>query len=93
MGLNSQEAIKILKANYPTPNYSELREAVDMALALIREQEPMKPIRTPETIRAEYNCGNCTVKVGIKFYDGFWYFKAQYCPACGRKVKWDEQAD
>ena len=54
------------------------------------ETEPVKPIRTLETIRAEYNCGSCTGKVGIKFYDGFWYFKAQYCPMCGRKVKWDE---
>lgn len=36
--MTNQEAIKVLEANYPTPNYSELREAVDMALALLREQ-------------------------------------------------------
>lgn len=70
-------------------DYLKLQQTVDIAIAWVRAQEPVKPIRTPETIRAEYNCGNCTGKVGIKFYDGFWYFKSQYCPGCGRKVKWD----
>lgn len=61
---------------------------LDDVIVLIRKQETVEPIKTPETIRAEYNCGECTALVGIRFYDGNWYFKADYCPHCGRKVAW-----
>ena len=46
--LTRQEAIEVLKANYPTANYSELREAVDMALALLREHD---------------DCENCAIAI------------------------------
>ena len=67
----------------------KMSEALDSdVFALLTES--VKPIKTPETIRAEYNCGNCQCSVGIRFYDGFWYFKAHYCPHCGKKVDWDD---
>lgn len=69
--------------------YHNDAQCVRDALAMLREQEPVKPIKTPENIRAEYNCGKCTASVGIRFHDGDWYFKADYCPRCGREVKWD----
>jgi len=40
--MTSQEAIETIKANYPPENYSMLREALDMAIALLKEQEPVK---------------------------------------------------
>jgi len=65
-----------------------MEHLMEDALALLREQEPVEPIKTPETIRAEYNCGKCTAPIGIMFHDGDWYYKADYCPRCGRKVAW-----
>ena len=38
--MTNQEAIETIKANYPPENYSMLREALDMAIALLKEQEP-----------------------------------------------------
>ncbi len=38
--MTNSEAIEVLKANYPTANYSELCEAVNMALSLLQKQEP-----------------------------------------------------
>lgn len=37
--MTNQEAIETIKANYPPENYSMLREALDIALALLKEQE------------------------------------------------------
>lgn len=39
MGMTNQEAIETIEANYPPENYSMLREALDMAIALLKEQE------------------------------------------------------
>lgn len=83
MGLTNQEAIEILKANYPTSNYSELREAVDMVLTLLQKQEPVKPeLRmSRHGFRQWVVCGNCYGKI-----DG----GDDYCRHCGRKVVWNE---
>ena len=37
--MTNQEAIETIKANYPPENYSMLREALDIALALLKAQE------------------------------------------------------
>ena len=39
MGMTNNEAIEAINANYPPENYTILREALDMALALLKEQE------------------------------------------------------
>lgn len=60
------------------------------ALALLREQEPVKPIFDEEDVSGR--CGVCGHElthqsmVGEVLVDE-WY---QYCPNCGRKVKWDD---
>ena len=38
--MTNQEAIETIKANYPPENYAMLREALDIALALLKAQEP-----------------------------------------------------
>jgi len=38
--MTNQEAIETIEANYPPENYSMLREALDIALAMLKEQEP-----------------------------------------------------
>ena len=37
--MTNQEAIETIKANYPPENYSMLREALDIAIGLLKEQE------------------------------------------------------
>ena len=37
--MTNQEAIDTIKANYPPEHYFMLREALDMALQLLKEQE------------------------------------------------------
>ena len=54
------------------------------ALALLKEQEPVKPepylIGQPEY--KFYRCPVCKVA---------WYYKGNYCLNCGRAVKWDDK--
>lgn len=38
--MTNQEVIETIKANYPPENYSMLREALDIAIALLKSQEP-----------------------------------------------------
>ena len=64
-------------------------DAMELLKGFAEKQTPLPPIKTPETVRDEFNCGSCTSKVGYRFRDGDWYFKANYCPKCGRAVKWD----
>ncbi len=54
-----------------------------------QEHEPVEPFKTPETLWDEYNCGSCTAKVGVALrHSDEWSFRHDYCPRCGRKVKW-----
>lgn len=54
------------------------------AIALLREQEPVKPKTDdawPYPIKVCGACGTCLFNVGD--------FKAKFCSECGRKVKWE----
>ena len=52
------------------------------ALALLKEQEPVKPTRIGNMMK----CGKCGAPVGIYGDDVI----DSYCRKCGRKVQWDE---
>lgn len=55
------------------------------ALDLLKEQEPVTPKEVSMYPQNQYACGSCGhVSIGTKDYH------AKFCPACGRKVKWDE---
>ena len=58
------------------------------ALALLKAQEPMKPIRD---INGVYYCGNCdTICVGYEVEFTHSIIKVEnYCHNCGRAVKWE----
>ena len=64
-----------------------IRDGIPDALALLREQEPVKPKLTDfeDSFTGEkfkmYQCGNC---------GSYLFSDALYCLRCGRKVKWDE---
>ena len=40
--MTNQEAIETIEANYPPENYSMLKEALNMALTLMKEQKSIK---------------------------------------------------
>ena len=75
-------------------NIAEMRITKDelkRAMMLLRQQEPVEPVRTPETFHSMFSCGNCTATVGFHMRaENRWRFKFKYCPNCGRKVKWDD---
>ena len=48
------------------------------ALALLKEQEAVEPKHNPLS-PSEWFCGKCWMCIS-RFHD--------YCPSCGRKVKW-----
>lgn len=57
------------------------------AITLLKEQEPVNPIRIVNDNNFLYDlCGFCgkTLPVSID------YDRARYCPLCGRRVKWDD---
>jgi len=51
------------------------------ALALLREQDPVKPIAEGKWPYRWFRCGNCEEPL---------YGPWNYCPKCGRRVKWDD---
>lgn len=53
------------------------------AFALLKAQEPVKPLRTNiGSVRENYLCGEC----GGSFFRN----KVNFCPWCGKAVKWGE---
>ena len=69
-------------------------EVVPDAIAMLAEQEPVKPIEFHNSFRngsrIDYFCGNCTTQVGMSFSnEDAWRFHYHFCPRCGKKVDWD----
>lgn len=62
--MTNQEAIETIEANYPPENYSMLREALDMAIALLKEKEEQEEReyreKHPCEFCQEYLCDGCT---------------------------------
>lgn len=54
---------------------------MDDALALLREQEPVKPQKMLDGVWSYERCGACG---NVLYERGF-----AYCPWCGKAVKWD----
>lgn len=62
-----------------------IRDGIPDVLAPLREQEAVKP-REYQYPHGTYACGFCDyIPIGNK--DGY---RANYCPECGKAVKWDE---
>jgi len=72
---------KFMKCPFSPRNNSEPNCGVTMArfaLALLKEQEPVKPFKEGYN---DYDCSRCGA--GLRATD-------RYCPNCGRMVKWNE---
>ena len=63
--------------------YDELKEKYD---ELLKEQEPLEPY----ACEGDMKCGNgCEIVGYIRESDGKIERLSNYCPYCGRPVKWD----
>ena len=61
-------------------------ECVEDILELLKEQEPLEPY----ACEGDMKCGNgCEIVGYIRESDGKIERLANYCPYCGRPVKWD----
>lgn len=87
--MTEQEAIEVIKANYPSENYSELREALKIAIHYLKESEPLKPYAQGD---GSFACDNCGETVGEEELNcgGISMIKYKFCPECGKKVNWDD---
>ena len=65
------------------PYVCDIEQLCNDALALLKEQEAVKPINSYGTFR----CGNCRNIVGYNDGHGCGY-QNNFCSKCGRPVKW-----
>ena len=80
----AKDALALIKAqDKENEKHQAVLEQYDMALELLKDLEPVRPIRKKE-IGAYHSlycaCGNC----------GAWLLDGQkFCDECGRKAKWE----
>ena len=79
--MTNKEAIEAINANYPPENYTILREALDMAIALLEEQEPKKVMWRIGRAHCP-SCGELFRKQKENQY-------IRFCNYCGQAVKWE----
>ena len=79
MGMTTKEAIEAIKCNWPDSRYTILREALDMAISALRQQETVtnryglnEPL-TLDELRSAYKLGCPVWLVGMEDGDG-WVF-------------------
>ena len=65
------------------------REIPDYAVELLKEQDPVKAVADGED---SYMCNNCGTVIGWAEWEpgGIEEVKYQFCPECGKAVKWDD---
>jgi len=83
MGMTNQEAIETIEANYPPENYSMLREALGIAIALLKKQEAKRPVVREKNGYWDHvcpTCGSLDEELGYEW---------NYCPFCGQAVNWE----
>ena len=65
------------------------RDAMMLISELLKAQEPVEPTE-PDEDNTQY-CGACGSAVGYEVLEpsGIGYIKYNYCPMCGRSVRWE----
>jgi len=96
--MTNQEAIETIEANYPPQNYSMLKEALDMAMAMLKEQEPKQIIRKQVNREnsdgsiscfAEWYCPHCNMLILRGFNDP----SIKFCYRCGKPILWERTGE
>lgn len=83
--IDREMIIKGLEMSYKYSNVDENNTIVPQqivlnALALLKEQEAVKPRKIDGKRNHFIKCGNCNYDLLTGF---------QFCPHCGREVKWE----
>ena len=80
--MTREEAIEAIKCNWPDSRYTILREALDMAISALREQDTadVAPVRHARWKRYGKNLGECSECGEIVSV------RSNYCPNCGAKM-------
>ena len=78
--MTKEEAIDVLKKNYPDSCYELLREAVDMAIKALKQPE-QKIGKWKMDKEGNWYCSECGLH-----YDS-WAKGLKYCPNCGAKME------
>ena len=76
------EAIKAINANYPPENYTILREALDMAIALLEEQESV--VHPEPSCEMTYITDCCCDLCGVQLIR-----EDNFCRCCGKRIEWE----
>lgn len=91
---DKEKAIRILEGNYKNfvlRHNGELL-TVNELIALLKAQEPIAPIQGADDQDEDiFCCGCCGAVVGETFLGppGECEMRDNYCPECGRRVKWE----
>lgn len=89
MGVDIHELIQELKW-YRKNEIPDIQpEYLDDIITVLKAQEPVEPTE-PDEDNTRY-CGACGSPVGYEVLEppGLDYIQYNYCPICGRAVKWD----
>ena len=74
--------LRTIRLYHSLKKHSEAVAAIDDVIALLREMEPVEPIKNPG-IAEPYRCGACWSVLGWESE------KQRFCPECGRRIKWN----
>ena len=78
---NAIRNVERIFSNSPDIVSDETIESVEIAIAAMQKQDPMKP--TYDHRYAGMGCSVCGTKVGG------WEERPDYCPNCGQKLDWE----
>lgn len=82
---NNEKALELVQKclddwPYAATMVIDIMNRLEQVKALLKEQEPVKPRHTPPKSIYSWECGVCAEP-----FDRI----ANYCPKCGRGVKWE----
>lgn len=81
--MTNKEAVKAINANYPPENYTILREALDMAIALLEEQESV--VHPEPSCEMTYITDCCCDLCGAQLIR-----EDNFCRCCGKRIEWEK---
>lgn len=80
-----EEAIECIEKNRPTSGYQMLNESLDMAIAALEKQVPIKPEKNKFGHNCCPSCGYCGI------YKDEWGGRyIPHCENCGQAIDWTE---
>lgn len=77
-----RDAIAAIKSNYPTKNYTMLREALDLAIWALEKQIPKEPFMGNKVCGlddAVYSMPSCPGCKEVTYFQ-------EWCPFCGQRL-------